>query len=104
MGKLEKVVKVGLEVVKVGGGLVISAGVGTLTANVIKSTTPESTSKLSIYLLNVGSYAAGGLAAAAAAAQWANKVDNIEKVVRKGKEKIDQIVAEEEKVIVKEGA
>lgn len=61
--------------VKIVGGLVITIGVSTVVANLIRVTTPETTNKIIKACVVVGSCIVAGMAADAASAQFENSVN-----------------------------
>jgi len=73
-----------LTVVKSIGGIVISIGVGAITKNLIKATTPEDVTKLTKLCIKVGG---GFLAGAGASAAIDNFDKTIDLIVRIGGKK-----------------
>ena len=76
--------------VKIVGSLAASIGIGAVTKNVIKVTTPANTKAVVKVCINVGGYFIAGLASAAASKQFERKVDNVNKIIDKVKERINK--------------
>jgi NAD/NADP transhydrogenase beta subunit len=72
-----------LTVVKIVGGIVISIGVGAVTANLIKATTPKDVRKLTKICIGVGSFFVARTAATAASDKFDHTMDSIIKMVTK---------------------
>jgi predicted TIM-barrel enzyme len=65
------------------GGLVASVGIGAVTKNIIKVTTPGNTGKIVKICINVGSYFIAGIASAAAANQMGETIDSVVNIAKK---------------------
>lgn len=94
-------IKTGTMAVKLIGGLVISVGIGAVTVNLIKTTTPVDAKTLNKVCVAVGSFFVAGLAANAAKNEFGNTIDRIAKVLSVFTEDNDEL-SDETKEKIKE--
>lgn len=72
-----------INVIKGVGSLATSIGIGAVTRNVIKVTTPENTKTVVKVCIGVGSYFVAGLASAAASKKFGEQVDSVAEIIKK---------------------
>lgn len=67
--------------IKLVGGLVISIGIGAITKNLIKATTPEDVKRFTKFCIGVGSFFVAGAAAKAATDKFDGTFDSFTKFI-----------------------
>ena len=77
-----------IKTVKLVGGLAVSIGIGAVTGNLIRITTPANTGAIAKACIKVGSYAIAGIASTEAGKQFGKKVDLVTNMVGNFTEKI----------------
>lgn len=70
-----------LKVVKIVGGVVISVGIGAVTANLIRATTPGDVKRFTKACIKVGSFLVAGMAAAEASKNFKGTMDSVIKLI-----------------------